>query len=120
MPSYKCVSIHPGHMLMITTHIAFLFTFFLLIIEVIGFKIPNIPLDKRHERLFSHWNEETQVFTFQLTFDDGHESKFTKNKRKKIQDEATANEARITNNVSSDIGVIGNATVSVNDLWQSY
>jgi len=36
--------------------------------EIIGFKIPNIEIDKSPEKLLTHWDEEKQMFTLQLHF----------------------------------------------------
>eukprot|EP00485_Elphidium_margaritaceum_P024512 CAMPEP_0202714230 /NCGR_PEP_ID=MMETSP1385-20130828/66941_1 /ASSEMBLY_ACC=CAM_ASM_000861 /TAXON_ID=933848 /ORGANISM="Elphidium margaritaceum" /LENGTH=209 /DNA_ID=CAMNT_0049374915 /DNA_START=29 /DNA_END=655 /DNA_ORIENTATION=+ len=35
----------------------------------VAFKIPNQPIDKDANKLFTHWNEETKDFTFQMHFE---------------------------------------------------
>lgn len=36
--------------------------------ETIGFKIPNLELDRRKEKFFSNWDKEGKTFTLQLSF----------------------------------------------------
>nr|CCA19128.1 splicing factor 3A subunit putative [Albugo laibachii Nc14] len=36
--------------------------------ETIGFKIPNLELDRRKEKFFSNWDKEAKTFTLQLSF----------------------------------------------------
>eukprot|EP01040_Poterioochromonas_malhamensis_P015788 gene15788-17739_t len=39
--------------------------------EIIAFKIPNHPVDKREGRFLTHWDEQTKKFSLQLFFVDG-------------------------------------------------
>jgi len=39
--------------------------------ETIGFKIPNIEIDKEAGKLYSNWDEENKVFVLQLYFKKG-------------------------------------------------
>eukprot|EP01084_Bolivina_argentea_P293543 504860_1 len=37
--------------------------------DTVSFKIPNRPIDKDSNKLFTHWNEDTKDFTFQMYFE---------------------------------------------------
>ena len=37
--------------------------------DTVAFKIPNRPIDKDANKLFTHWNEDTKDFTFQMHFE---------------------------------------------------
>ena len=36
--------------------------------ETVAFKIPNEPIDRSHERFFTHWDPETNLFYLQFYF----------------------------------------------------
>ena len=39
--------------------------------ETIGFKIPNLEIDKEAGKFYSNWDEENKVFVLQLYFKKG-------------------------------------------------
>jgi splicing factor 3A subunit 2 len=43
--------------------------------ETVGFKIPNIPIDKREGRFFTNWDVKNSKFICQLHFLEGEEAK---------------------------------------------
>lgn len=36
--------------------------------ETVAFKIPNEPIDRAHERFFTHWDPDTALFYLQFFF----------------------------------------------------
>lgn len=44
--------------------------------DTVAFKIPNRPIDKDSNKLFTHWNEDTYDFTFQMYFERENQNGF--------------------------------------------
>lgn len=40
--------------------------------ETVGFKVPNLPIDRNDGKLYTHWDSETKSFTMQLYFEKRH------------------------------------------------
>jgi splicing factor 3A subunit 2 len=87
--------------------------------ETVGMRIPNIPLDKTQDRFLTNWNADTKVFTLQITFKDGFNTKYHR--------EAASS----TSEYSGAGAVQGNEQqpqqdqnqaqqYTMNDLWGSY
>ena len=58
--------------------------------DTIAFKIPNEPIDKDSNKLFTHWNDKTKDFTFQMFYavnDGTYEDEGMDRDRDRVEDE---------------------------------
>jgi len=52
--------------------------------ETVAFKIPNQAIDKDSNKLFTHWNETTKDFTFQMYFENAEHPQAYRNQPRNL------------------------------------